>query len=313
MNQTTQTIILFIAVFFLFGIVFFSKGLSSLAGIKRKRANCTEKTVGTIVGLIERKSTNNSRPNCFPVIEYTVGETTYKNEYSSGGSRDKYNKGHQVEVRYNPSNAEDYYITGDNIPKTASTIAAVLGVVFMVISAIAAAFTFLTKNIAAAIESLSAVTIVSGILVLLGIIFFIVGTAMLRNRNNLKKACTARTAGKVLDTVAAAQIDGKVSRPRNALRTKSVKYSAKSVNWRPVIEYTVDGLRYEKEYPYSTSYKKYTPEQDVEICYDPDNASRYYIAGDALPKASAIIFTAAGLLMLALGAAAMVLYSMNII
>lgn len=124
------------------------------------------------------------------------------------------------------------------------------------------------------------VIIFSGIWGLLGIIFLIIGIAMLNNRKKKEIKCTSKTYGKVTDIV------------------KHEEYNSDrgySTSWHPVFEYNIGDLKFIKESLYGSYEAKYAIGQDVEIYYNPEDYNEYYVLGEKLPKTIAKIFTAVGI------------------
>ena len=129
-------------------------------------------------------------------------------------------------------------------------------------------------------DTLMFVMMYSGIWALVGVAFFIIGMVMLNNRKKKEINCTSKTYGKVTDIVRhqSYDIDG--------------GYNS---SWHPVFEYNIGELKFIKESPYGKSQSKYAIGQDVEVYYNPEDYNEYYIAGDALPKTLATIFTIVGI------------------
>ncbi|MBR2176074.1 MAG: DUF3592 domain-containing protein [Clostridia bacterium] len=120
----------------------------------------------------------------------------------------------------------------------------------------------------------------SGIWCLVGMIFLIIGLAMLNYRKRKERICTSKTYGTVRDLV------------QHRSHSSSGGYSS---SWHPVFEYHIGELTFIKESSYGSSRPKYAIGQNVEICYNPENYHEYYIAGDTLPRTLAVIFTIVGL------------------
>lgn len=132
-------------------------------------------------------------------------------------------------------------------------------------------------------ETLKFAIIFSGAWALFGLIFFIIGIAILNNRKKKEINCTSKTYGKV----------------KNIINRKSRDLDGGySSSWYPVFEYNIGELKFIKKYAYGSSQSKYAIGQDVEIYYNPENYNEYYIAGDSLPKKLAIFFTVAGICMI---------------
>jgi len=129
-------------------------------------------------------------------------------------------------------------------------------------------------------DTLIFVIIISGISILLGTIFLLIGIAMLSNRKKKEINCTSSTYGKVTDIVKHERYDSDGNHRSS---------------WHPVFEYNIGDFKFIKEYPYGSSQSKYAIGQDVEIYYNPENYNEYYIAGDTFPKTLSIIFTIVGI------------------
>ena len=97
---------------------------------------CTEETTGTIVGILREEETDSEGYTSIvytPQIEYEVGEqlVTAKGNGSSNASDHKI--GEQVDILYNPNNAEEYMIKGDNASNIGGIIWIVLGVIILLV------------------------------------------------------------------------------------------------------------------------------------------------------------------------------------
>ena len=129
-------------------------------------------------------------------------------------------------------------------------------------------------------DTLMFVMMYSGIWALVGVAFFIIGMVMLNNRKKKEINFTSKTYGKVTDIV------------RHQSYDRDGGYNS---SWHPVFEYNIGELKFIKESPYGKSQSKYAIGQDVEVYYNPEDYNEYYIAGDALPKTLATIFTIVGI------------------
>ena len=121
--------------------------------------------------------------------------------------------------------------------------------------------------------------IFSGIFGIIGVVFCVIGIAMLNNKKKKERNCISKTYGKVTDIV------------------KHERYSMNGgyvTSWYPVIEYNIGGLKYIKEAVYGGTQTKYAIGQDVEIYYNPKDCNEFYIAGETLPKTLGAIFTIIG-------------------
>lgn len=129
-------------------------------------------------------------------------------------------------------------------------------------------------------DMLTFVITFSGVFILVGAIFLIIGIAMFNNRKKKERNCTLMTHGKVTDMV----------------RRKSYDRDGEyTLSWYPVVEYNVGELKFTKESPYGSYQPKYTIGQDIEVYYNPEDNNEYYIAGDGLPKTLATIFIVVGI------------------
>ncbi len=126
------------------------------------------------------------------------------------------------------------------------------------------------------------IIIFCGICGLIGIIFCIIGIALLRNRKSKEKRCTSTAFGKVTDIV--------------MHRTRDIDSNAYSTSWYPVFEYEVGGLKFVKESHYGSSQSKYAVGQEVEVRYNPEDPHDYYIVEKFIPKTLGTALTILGLL-----------------
>lgn len=127
----------------------------------------------------------------------------------------------------------------------------------------------------------------SGVWLLIGIVFFIIGIVMKNNRKKKEFNCTSKTMGIVKDLVRNVSYD-------------SDNRSSTSM-WHAVFEYKIGDLTYVKESPYGTSQSKYAIGQEVEIYYNPEDPHEYYVAGEKTLKILGNVFTFLGLGLILLG------------
>lgn len=135
-------------------------------------------------------------------------------------------------------------------------------------------------------ETLRFVIIFSGIWILVGIIFFIIGIAMLKNRKRKEINCTSKTYGKVTDIV------------RHQSYDSNGGYNS---SWHPVFEYNIGELKFIKESLYGGSQSKYAIGQDIEVYYNPEDYNDFYISDETLPKTIGTIFTIIGIVAIIIG------------
>lgn len=119
----------------------------------------------------------------------------------------------------------------------------------------------------------------SGIWGLVGVVFFIVGRAILKRRRKREINCTSQTYGKVVDLV------------RRESRDSDGNYSS---SWHPVFEYRIGGLTFVKESSFGRSQAKFAIGQNVEIYYNPEDYNEFYVPGETTPKLIGTVFTAVG-------------------
>lgn len=125
------------------------------------------------------------------------------------------------------------------------------------------------------------VVIFSGIWGLIGVIFSIIGIAMLNHRKKKEERCTSKVWGKVKDIV------------RQKSHDSDGGYS---YSWHPVFEYTIGGLTYIKESMSGSTQTKFAIGQDIEIYYNPEDPHDYYVPEDKIPKVLGKVFTAVGMI-----------------
>ena len=116
-----------------------------------------------------------------------------------------------------------------------------------------------------------------------GVILIIVGIIAMNQGSGLRKRCTEKTIGTVVEIVCKEQAD--YSRP----------------TYFPVIEYqagdsTISQMSNSGEYP-----SKYKVGDQVEIYYNPNNVQEYIIKGDSTPNFVGIIAIVLGSIGVAVG------------
>jgi len=118
------------------GIVAIGLGIFIMVNGSRLAKVCTEETTGTVVGILREEEIDSEGYTSItysPQIEYTVGEQliTVKGNGTSNASDHKV--GDQVEIMYNPDNAEEHMIKGDNSSNIGGTIWIVLGIIVLLV------------------------------------------------------------------------------------------------------------------------------------------------------------------------------------
>ena len=133
--------IIFSGVWTLLGVIFLIIGLVMLNNRKRKKSNCTSVTYGKVIDIVKNRRYNGHGvyyTSWNPVFEYNIGELKFIKESYYGNSQSKYAIGQKVEVYYNPEDYNEYYIAGDNLPKTLATIFTIVGIVAIIVAIISA-------------------------------------------------------------------------------------------------------------------------------------------------------------------------------
>lgn len=103
-------------------------------------------------------------------------------------------------------------------------------------------------------------------LVFLGTIFIIVANSLIKNIRRKQKACTIKTIAKVVDVK---KVDG-----------REIDNDKFTYMWVPIIEYDVNGQKYRNFANYGASKPKYDLNQNIEICYNPNDCNEFYICDD---------------------------------
>ena len=97
---------------------------------------------------------------------------------------------------------------------------------------------------------------------LAGIIFIAGGIFIYIHSEHLKKVCTTSTQATIVDF------------------KQEIDDESNNVSYFPIIEYEVNGKKYNKTHSTSDSMHKYSVGQKINILYNPDNPDEYYIEGD---------------------------------
>lgn len=125
----------------------------------------------------------------------------------------------------------------------------------------------------------------------IGLIFFLIGFFMHRNRKSKEQKCTAVTIGTVSD------IEVRYSRSIGSGNTRSN---------HPVFEFNAGGQRYKLVSNVGTSMQKLTVGQSVTVYYDPEKPERYYVKEYTLGKTLGYIFLVTGSICFLIGVIAFV-------
>ncbi len=161
-------------------------------------------------------------------------------------------------------------------------------------------------------SELTAIVFIAGVCAFLGLIFLIVGTAMLRSAGKKKKTCTEKTTGTVTEMVFSQHAKYSAHSKKDPKRLYKNKASFNPV-YHPVFEYQVGKARYIKEHSFGHHKPQFYEGEGVVICYNPKYPNEFYLPGYKSSTASAVIFVIAGIVLLLLGAAVPILHINNII
>lgn len=124
--------------------------------------------------------------------------------------------------------------------------------------------------------------LVLGLFVIVGIIFFIVGMILSSNAKRKFKVCTAITSAKVLKNV----------KERYSHNVSDPYYDYLI---HPVFEYYVGEERFEREYTIGTSKVKYQDGSSINILYNPNKPTMFYVEGDKTQSILGKVFKIAGI------------------
>ncbi len=119
----------------------------------------------------------------------------------------------------------------------------------------------------------------SGILSLIGIIFLLIGILMLSHIKKKIKRCILKTNGIIKDIIKHKGYDND---------------GKKSLGYYPVFEYHVGDVTITKESAYGSGKPRFKKGQNVEIYYNPQKCSEYYVKDDNIPNILAKVFTIVG-------------------
>lgn len=120
----------------IFGIIAIGLGIFIMISGNKLAKVCTEETIGTIVGILREEETDSEGFTSIvytPQIEYKVGEQLLTAKGNGSSNASEHEVGEQVEIMYNPNNAEEYIIKGDNSSNIGGIIWIVLGVIISLV------------------------------------------------------------------------------------------------------------------------------------------------------------------------------------
>ena len=131
-------------IFILVGILIAIGGIFIIVSRQIKKSHCIELTKGKIIDIVRQKNREiatagtreidrNVTTSFYPVYEYTVNGNTYVKRSSSGSSTPTFFIGQEVDIHYNPENANEYYANQNIAPIITGTGLTIVGVIIMVI------------------------------------------------------------------------------------------------------------------------------------------------------------------------------------
>ena len=118
------------------GIVSIGLGIFIIVSGNELAKVCTEETTGTIVGILREEETDSEGYMSIvytPQIEYKVGEQLFTEKGNGSSNASEYKVGEQVDIMYNPNNAEEHIIKGDNSSNVGGIIWICIGVVILLV------------------------------------------------------------------------------------------------------------------------------------------------------------------------------------
>lgn len=124
-------------IFGLIGIIFFIIGTFLIINRKKKEKNCTSKTYGKVIDIVKVRYNSVGKGYSYmwhPVFEYNIGNQKLIKQSAYGRTECKYAVGQNVEIYFNPENYNEYYVAGENVPKTVGIIFTCVGIAFIIIA-----------------------------------------------------------------------------------------------------------------------------------------------------------------------------------
>ena len=133
---------------------------------------------------------------------------------------------------------------------------------------------------------------VLGGLFLFGLIFLIIGLAVLKNLKRKIVNCTSKTYGKVINL-------------QNRVHRSNGNYSS---TWHPVFEYSIGDLKFIKESNCGHSQSQFAIGETVEIYFNPENYHEFYVPNETIQKTLGVIFTIVGSVIIFIVISILVIY-----
>ncbi len=114
----------------LFGIFVLAIGIFMLLKDNTLNKNCTAEAAAVVVDINEEWSADDTGGSYtyFPVVEYQVEGETFRMRMSNGTASPEYKINDRVTILYNPDNAEEFIVKGDNSGKICGIVASIIGV-----------------------------------------------------------------------------------------------------------------------------------------------------------------------------------------
>lgn len=110
--RNAQNISMWGAVFLFWGILIAVFAFVISYHEKAHFERCTDYSNGVIVEIIcsNKKGYETRHTTYRPIVEYSVGDQTYKHRVTNAGKKSLFNLGDSMEVYYNPQNPEESYV-----------------------------------------------------------------------------------------------------------------------------------------------------------------------------------------------------------
>ena len=123
------------------GIILIGTGIFTYFRTGELVKKCTEKATAMVVNIREEidpsADTDGVRYLYYPIIEYQAGDKTINKELGSSSTTPEYSINSKVEILYNPNNAEEFIVSGENQDIVWMILGGV-GVVFLVVGVVVA-------------------------------------------------------------------------------------------------------------------------------------------------------------------------------
>ena len=122
--------------FLLVGIIAIGIGIFAISNGNRLAKVCTEKTTGTVVGILREEEVDSEGYTSIvyrPQIEYKAGEQLVSTKGDGSSNASDYNVDDKIDIMYNPNNVEEYMIKGDNSSNVGGIMWIVLGVIIALV------------------------------------------------------------------------------------------------------------------------------------------------------------------------------------